>query len=85
METQSGEVSSLAVSLDSAVESCRKLLKEVFGGEYRDQPPWNQTESGKAWSKVSVAGTGMCVHIPFRLNPIASLAWLGKQLPCPRV
>ena len=25
----------------------------------------------------------MCVHIPFRLNPIASLAWLGKQLPCP--
>ena len=29
------------------------------------------------------AGTGMCVHIPFRLNPIASLAWLGKQLPCP--
>ena len=32
---------------------------------------------------VLVAGTGMCVHIPFRLNPIASLAWLGKQLPCP--
>ena len=29
------------------------------------------------------AGTGMCVHIPLRLNPIASLAWLGKQLPCP--
>ena len=25
----------------------------------------------------------MCVHIPFRLNPVASLAWLGKQLPCP--
>ena len=25
----------------------------------------------------------MCVHIPIRLNPIASLAWLGKQLPCP--
>ena len=25
----------------------------------------------------------MRVHIPFRLNPIASLAWLGKQLPCP--
>ena len=25
----------------------------------------------------------MCVHIPFRLNPIASWAWLGKQLPCP--
>ena len=25
----------------------------------------------------------MCVQIPFRLNPIASLAWLGKQLPCP--
>ena len=24
----------------------------------------------------------MCVHIPFRLDPIASLAWLGKQLPC---
>ena len=29
------------------------------------------------------AGTGISVHIPFRLNPIASLAWLGKQLPCP--
>ena len=29
------------------------------------------------------AGTGMCVHIPFRLDPIDSLAWLGKQLPCP--
>ena len=28
-------------------------------------------------------GTGMCVHIPFRLDPIASLAWLGKQLLCP--
>ena len=32
---------------------------------------------------IIYAGTGMCVHIPFRLNPIASLAWLGKQLPCP--
>ena len=31
------------------------------------------------------AGTGMCVHIPLRLNPIASLAWLGKQLPTPLV
>ena len=33
-----------------------------------------------------ITGTGMCVHIPIRLNPIAaiaSLAWLGKQLPCP--
>ena len=30
-----------------------------------------------------IAGTGACVHVPFRLNPIASLAWLGKQLPCP--
>ena len=30
---------------------------------------------------IIYAGTGMCVHIPFRLNPIASLAWLGKQ-PC---
>ena len=29
------------------------------------------------------AGTGVCVHTPFRLNPTASLAWLGKQLPCP--
>ena len=29
------------------------------------------------------AGTGVCVHSPFRLNPVASLAWLGKQLPCP--
>ena len=42
-----------------------------------------QIESGTAWSKVPTAGTGMCVHIPFRLNPIASLARLGKQLPCP--
>ena len=32
---------------------------------------------------IICAGTGMCVHIPFRLNPIASWAWLGKQLPCP--
>jgi hypothetical protein len=23
----------------------------------------------------------VCVHTPFRLNPIASLAWLRKQLP----
>ena len=30
-----------------------------------------------------IAGTGTCVHVPFRLSPIASLAWLGKQLPCP--
>ena len=30
---------------------------------------------------IIYAGTGMCVHIPFRLNPIASLAWLGNQ-PC---
>jgi hypothetical protein len=28
-------------------------------------------------------GTGMCVHIPFRLDPKASLAWLGKHLLCP--
>ena len=28
---------------------------------------------------IKIAGTGMCVHIPFRLNPIASLAWLGKH------
>ena len=32
---------------------------------------------------IICAGTGMCVHIPFWLNPIASWAWLGKQLPCP--
>ena len=38
---------------------------------------------GQRGSTVVSAGTGMCVHIPFRLNPIASLAWLGKQLPCP--
>ena len=40
----------------------------------------------KQWNSlktVHIAGTGMCVHIPFRLNPVASLAWLGKQLPCP--
>ena len=29
------------------------------------------------------AGTGTCVHIPIQLIPIASLAWLGKQQPCP--
>ena len=29
------------------------------------------------------AGTGVCVHTPIRLNPLASLAWLGKQAPCP--
>ena len=29
------------------------------------------------------AGTGTCVHVPIRLIPIASLAWLGKQPPCP--
>ena len=28
-------------------------------------------------------GTGVCVHTPFRLNRVASMAWLGKQLPCP--
>ena len=39
--------------------------------------------SGAGLYHIKIAGTGMCVHIPFRLNPIASLAWLGKQLPCP--
>ena len=29
------------------------------------------------------AGTELCVHNSFRLNPIASLAWLGKEVPCP--
>ena len=29
------------------------------------------------------AGTETCVHIPIQLIPIASLAWLGKQQPCP--
>ena len=46
----------------------------------------NEPRRGKwrhSLKTVLVAGTGMCVHIPFRLNPIASLAWLGKQLPCP--
>ena len=32
---------------------------------------------------ILYAGTGACVHIPLRLYPVASLAWLGKQLPCP--
>ena len=28
-------------------------------------------------------GTGVCLHTPFRLNPTASLAWLGTRLPMP--
>ena len=46
----------------------------------------NEPKRGKwrhSLKTVLVAGTGMCVHIFLRLNPIASLAWLGKQLPCP--
>ena len=43
----------LLTAKHSAMESCGKLLKETcFGGEYRDQPAWNETESGTAWSKV---------------------------------
>ena len=39
-------------------------------------------EEVKSQNCAGCAGTGMCVHIPFRLNPIPSLAWLGTQLPC---
>ena len=45
--------------------------------------PQLRLRCAQGWDYIICAGTGMCVHIPFQLNPIASLAWLGKQLPCP--